>query len=231
MKINKYYIKARLFPTILTSIPILGLYYFAFSDKLIGFITFLEGYKWASDVTISIALIYLLVQVNRFISKELFQNFFFKDELYMPTTNFLLHSDSNLAKSMKLQITKKISKKFKIKLLDSTTEKEDEIEARKTISSAVSQIRNATRGNAMLLQHNIEYGFVRNFIGGSVLAVLISVFSIYLFNHFYENELAYKLYIMLLALYSTPIIVSKVLIKKYGKYYAKVLFEQFLIKK
>ncbi len=230
MKINEYYIKARLFPTILTSIPILSLYYFGFSEKLIKFMIFLEGYKWASDITLSIAIIYLLVQVNRLISKELFQNIFFKEELNMPTTNFLLNSDSSLAKSIKAQIVQKIATDFNIHLLDSNSEKENEEEARKTISSAVAQIRNVTRDNSMLLQHNIEYGFVRNLIGGSVLATIISIINIFLFQYTFPNPFAFKLNLVFVVIYILPIILGKYLINRYGKYYAKILFEQYLKK-
>lgn len=230
MNINEYYIKARLFPTILTSIPILSLYYFGFSEKLIEFMTFLEGYKWASDITLSIAIIYFLIQINRFISKELFQNLFFKEELNMPTTNLLLNSNSTLAKSIKSQIVQKIATDFNILLLDTNSENNDEEEARKTISSAVAQIRNTTRDNSMLLQHNIEYGFVRNLIGGSVLAVLISVFNIFLFQYTFSNSFAFKLNLIFLIIYILPVILSKYLINKYGKYYAKILFEQYLKK-
>lgn len=227
---NEYYIKARLFPTILTSIPILSLYYFAFSEKLIEFMAFLEGYKWASDVTLSIAAIYFLAQINRLISKELFQNLFFKEELNMPTTNFLLNSDSTLAKSIKHQIVQKIAADFGIHLLDSNSENGNEEEARKTIASAVAQVRNVTRSNSMLLQHNIEYGFVRNMIGGSVLAVIISIFNIFIFQYTFSNSFAFKLNIIFLGIYIFPIVLSKFLINRYGKYYAKILFEQYLKK-
>jgi hypothetical protein len=230
MNINEYYIKARLFPTILTSIPILSLYYFGFSKKLISFMTFLEGYKWASDITFSIALIYFLVQINRFISKELFQNLFFKEELKMPTTNFLLHSDTTLAKSIKTQISQKITNDFSINLLDLNSENQDEQEARKVISSAVAQIRNVTRDNSMLFQHNIEYGFVRNLIGGSVLGLLISILNTYLFHYTFPNLFAFKLNLIFLIIYLVPILLSKFLINRFGKYYAKILFEQFLKK-
>ncbi|KOH44239.1 hypothetical protein [Sunxiuqinia dokdonensis] len=230
MKINEYYIKARLFPTILTSIPILSLYYFGFSEALIEFMTFLEGYKWAGDITLSVATIYFLVQINRLVSKELFQNIFFKEELNMPTTNYLLNSDSTLAKSMKLQIVQKIATDFSIHLLDSNAEKENEQEARKTISSAVAQIRNMTRDNSMLLQHNIEYGFMRNLIGGSVLGAIISMINIFLFQYAFSNPFALKLNLVFLGIYILPIVLSKFLINRYGKYYAKILFEQYLKK-
>lgn len=229
MKTTEYYIKARLFPTIICAIPILTLYYFGFSEKVINFIDFLIGYKWVSDITISIAIIYFMTQINRFISKELFQRLFFKDEINMPTTNFLLHSGIYFAESTKSRLRKKIQKKFGIELLNKNQEDENKLEARKTIMDAVAQIRNSTRDNHLLLQHNIEYGFTRNLIGGCAIALLICLFNLYFFNNVVANSLAFYLSLGFGILYLFPIILSKYLLNRYGKYYAKILFEQFLM--
>lgn len=226
-KTIQYFIKARLFPTIICAVPLLTLYYFGFSGKIIEFIDFLKGFKWVSDITISIALIYFLTQINRFIAKELFQNIFFKDEHNMPTTNYLLHSSTYFAENTKLRIHKKIKDSYDIELLDRQKEEENELEARKTIVEAVAQIRNSTRDNQLLLQHNIEYGFVRNLIGGSTLSLLICIFNLYFFKDVIENSFAFNISFICALLYSVPILFSNYLVKKYGRYYAKVLFEQF----
>lgn len=228
MKTTEYYIKARLFPTIICAVPLLTLYYFGFSQKIINFIEFLEDYKWVSDITISIAIIYFLTQINRFIAKEFFQNIFFKDEKNMPSTNFLLHSSTFFAESTKNRIRKKIKENFGIELLNPSQENDNESEARKTIVDAVAQIRNVTRDNHLLLQHNIEYGFTRNFIGGCTIAVFVSLFNLYFFKNIIPNDLAFNISIVCSILYLMPILISKYLVNRYGKYYAKVLFEQFL---
>lgn len=227
MKKTNYYIKARLFPTIICSIPILSLYFFAFSKEVQEFIGFVDGYKWASDITISVALIYLLVQINRFISKEIFQRIYFKDEKQMPTTNYLLNSDKTLALSIKQQIRSKINSDFNIIIQDKEIEDNDD-EERKQIINAVAQIRNNTRGNVLLLQHNIEFGFMRNLIGSSLLAFLISGFSIYYFHELEINLVAFKINTFLSFIYLIPVLFSKLIIGRYGHYYAKVLFEQYL---
>ena len=66
-------------------------------------------------------------------------------------------------------------------------EEDNDDEERKQIINAVAQIRNNTRGNVLLLQHNIEFGFMRNLIGSSLLAFLISGFSIYYFHELEIN--------------------------------------------
>jgi hypothetical protein len=228
MAINNYYLKARLFPTVLTSIPALIIYNQSvatlYHDKLESIYTALPT---ITNIVFSGAIIFLLVQINRFLSKELFQRLYFKDEINMPTTNLLLKSNNELETSIKQKIEDKIKSKFEILLLTSIEESVDEPRARKLIATTVSQIRNALRENTLLLQHNIEYGFFRNLIGGSFLAFIISL--IIIVSSLYTADIASRnLGFILTVIYLIPILLSKVIINRYGKYYAKILYEQFL---
>ena len=228
MAINNYYFKARLFPTVLTSIPTIILYNKfvtnIYHDKLENIYA---GLPIITDIIFSSAIIFLLVQINRLLSKEIFQRLYFKDEINMPTTNLLIKSNGELETSIKQKIEDKIKTKFNITLLSSIEESADQPKARKLIATTVSQIRNILRDNSLLLQHNIEYGFFRNLIGGSFLAFVLSI--IILFLSFYSGEIATRnLGIILTSLYFLPIILSKFIINRYGRYYAKILYEQFL---
>ncbi len=228
MVINNYYFKARLFPTVLTSIPAIILYNTFVSslyhDKLENIFSVLPT---ITDIILSSAIVFLLVQINRFLSKEIFQKFYFKDEINMPTTNLLLKSNDELEISIKQKLEDKIKTKFGISLLSRVEESSDVLRARKLIVTVVSQIRNALRENSLLLQHNIEYGFFRNLIGGSFLAILISV--IILVHSYCTCNLTIRNLGWILAItYFLPILFSKFIIDKYGKYYAKILYEQFL---
>lgn len=228
MAINNYYLKARLFPTVLTSVPAIILYnkYVSsiYYDKLASIYSALPA---VTDVILSSAILFLLVQINRFLSKEIFQRLYFKDEINMPTTNLLIKSNGELETSIKQKIEDKIKTKFNITLLSSIEESADQPKARKLIATTVSQIRNILRDNSLLLQHNIEYGFFRNLIGGSFLAFMLSI--IILFLSFYSGEIATRnLGIILTSLYFFPILLSKFIINRYGRYYAKILYEQFL---
>ena len=225
---NSYYLKARLFPTVLTSIPALIIFnkFIAviYHDKLDNIYA---GLPTITDVIFSGAIIFLLVQINRFLSKELFQRLYFKDEIKMPTTNLLLKSNNELEPSIKQKLEDKIKNKFEISLLPLNEEIADETRARKLIVTTVSQIRNLLRDNSMLLQHNIEYGFFRNLIGGSFLAFIISL--IIFFYSICEGDIATRnLGIILTSIYFLPILLSKTIITRFGKYYAKILYEQFL---
>ena len=228
MAINNYYFKARLFPTVLTSIPAIILYnkFVAnlYHDKLENIYA---GLPTITDVIFSGAIIFLLVQINRFLSKEIFQRIYFEDEINMPTTNLLLKSNSELETSIKQKIEDKIKSKFEINLLTSTEESADDQRARKLIATTVSQIRNLLRDNGLLLQHNIEYGFFRNLIGGSFIAFVISL--IIVASSQYTTDITTRnLGWTLTCIYFLPILLSKFIINRYGKYYAKILYEQFL---
>lgn len=228
MAVNSYYLKARLFPTALTAIPALFLYNkfvsSLYHDKLENIY---EALPAITDVMLSSAIVFLLVQINRFVSKEVFQKFYFQDEIRMPTTNLLLKSNTELETSIKQKIESKIKSKFDITLLTEIEESADEQRARKLIVSTVSQIRNILRDNEMLLQHNIEYGFFRNLIGGSFLAFIISLIII-IMSHFSMDIPSRNLGIVFSFIYFLPLLLSKLIIKRYGKYYAKILYEQFM---
>ncbi len=145
----------------------------------------------------------------------------------MPTTNLLLKSNNELETSIKQKLEDKIKSKFDISLLSVIEESADKPRARKLIATTVSQIRNVLRDNILLLQHNIEYGFFRNLTGGSFLAFIVSL--IIIASSYFTGDIATRnLGWILTIIYLLPILFSKVIINRYGKYYAKILFEQFL---
>lgn len=228
MKVNTYYFKARPFPTIITSIPPL-VFVTQVLNPLYG-----ESLKKVYDILpmltslgIYAGLVFLSVQINRFVSKEIFQRFFFKEDINMPTTNYLLWSNVFFAVDTKKAINEKILSSFNIILLNPAEEQQDNLRARNLIVHAVSQIKNKLRDNAILFQHNIEYGFIRNLIGGSLIAIIFSI-AIIINALIYGDGTLRNTGVILLIIYSLPIIFSKLFITRYGRYYAKVLYEQFM---
>ena len=228
MLTNSYFYRARLFPALITSIPML-----IFINKIIA-VQYADILKNVYDILpliahlgLSGAIIFLCIQINRIVAKEIFQRFHFKEELFMPTTNHLLVSSTYYPITVKDKIRNKIKTEFKIILADAQAEAQDENNARKIIATAVSQIRNILRGNSLLLQHNIEYGFWRNLIGGSLIAVF---FSIAIFTYGAYNQLKDQMLIGAICffLYLIVIILNKYIIRRYGNYYSKILYEQFL---
>src|SRR6266498_2099050 len=97
MKLNSYTLIARLYPTLLTSLPGLILSYLVtqkFLSTELGQISVVLPFL--THLGLSAALVFLLVQVNRLIAKEIFQRLYFQDELRMPTTNHLLWINTTL---------------------------------------------------------------------------------------------------------------------------------------
>lgn len=220
--------RARLFPALLTSIPILifanNILAVKYADALTNIYSILPA---IAHLGLSAAIIFLLVQINRFVAKEVFQRLYFKDELYMPSTNYLLQNNTFYPLQIKNNIRNKIKNKFQINLVDAELEIKDENNARKIIAMAVSQIRNSLRGNSMLLQHNIEYGFWRNLIGGSLVAFIISV-VIFIYGNIQHLPDQQTVGLICSIIYFLPVVFSAVIIRHYGKYYAKILYEQFI---
>jgi len=228
MIINSYFVRARLFPTLLTALPILGLVNYLFLHQFYYDLkNIFDVLPILSNLGLSTAVIFLSVQVNRLSSKELFQKYFFKEELEMPTTNHLLWHDNFFDNSTKESIRSKILSKFSIALLSNEEEQKNEKLARKRIVTAVSQIRILLKNNELLLQHNIEYGFFRNLLGGCTVAVLISLILIVL-GSTYNIRGIFISGIAFFIIYSIPILISKYLVNKFGTYYSKILYEQFL---
>ena len=225
---NQYFIRARLFPTILTAIPLVIFINYVLNKELYPSLN--QIYSILPTLTgfgISAAIIFLSIQINRIVSKELFQKIYFEDEIEMPTTKFVLWSNDKLDRNTKIKIRKKINERFKIKLKSESEENINLMESKRQIVFAVSQIRNYLRGNILLFQHNVEYGFIRNLIGGSFIASIISVI-ILVYSLISEDPTLRITSIILLFIYLIPIVLSKFILHKFGNYYAKTLYEQFL---
>lgn len=220
---NQYNLKARIFPTIICAIPILLFQYFFLSEKISIFLTFLGNLKFAGDFTISIVILYFVSQINRLFSKTFFE----KKEIYMPTTDFLLISNSEYSNEYKVKIYEKLEKDFGLKLPIEKEQKENEIYSRKRISEIMSLARKKVGSGKLLLQHNIEYGFWRNLIGGTIFAVLFSGITTY-FSYSESNKTLLFVSIILLIIYLLILIFNKFIIGRFGKMYARVLIQEYM---
>ncbi|GBE16457.1 hypothetical protein BMS3Abin15_00274 [bacterium BMS3Abin15] len=231
MIFSKYGINARIAPAILCAVPFLVLYYWYLSPYLSGMFSFFGDLKIISDISFPVLLIFLLAQINRHVSKVLFQKFYFKEELYMPTTNFLLYSDNHYTKQYKDDFRDKVFTDFNIKLPKEPEEMKNELFARQRIVEAMSLVRKKCEKSKILLQHNIEYGFFRNLIGGSVIAAPLSlIFTIYCYVFIHNTTATISLGLCFI-LFSLLILFSKNLITEYGKAYAKILFQEYILLK
>lgn len=230
MKFNTYTIIARLFPAVISAAPFFVLYYFLLSPLLGNFLTEFLSLKIASDVTIYLALTFVLIQSNRFISKEFFEKNIFQSRNTLPTTNFLLHLDSHFSPIYTEKIHAKIASDFEINIPTLSREAEDEAMSRKIIGEAMSHVR-AKVGNGKLVgQHNAEYGFWRNLAGGSIVGFLVSVLNSLLFVIVVPNQVAMWVSIIMTGIFLFYLLFARKLIMLSGIEYAKTLLQEYMTK-
>ncbi len=219
----KYQLYARIVPSILSSIPALLYQYFFLNQEIANFLQFLDSLKFIGDITISIVILYFISQTNRLIAKKLFE----KKEIYLPTTNFLLFSNQEYSKEYKQKIYEKIQHTFDIRLPTKNEQEKNEMNSRKRIAEAMSLVRKRIGNGKLLLQHNIEYGFWRNLIGGTIFAIIFSGMDAY-FAYIQSNASILVLSISLLIVYSIPLFLNKYIIQKVSALYARTLIQEYM---
>lgn len=231
MKFDKYSLIGRAIPAFVSMIvPIIVFNYFYASKEFTALIGEIMGVKIFANISIPIVCLFILSQLGRMIGKNVFEKSYFKDEKLMPTTQFLLFSDKNLSEQYKSKIRNKMETDFDIKLLSRKEEAKDIEESRTRIVETMALVRRNLHKNEFLLQHNIEYGAMRNLIGGSVIGLLICIFNIVFFKKFVVHDLAATISVFLFIFYGILIAFSKKIITFYGIRYAKIIFTEYLNK-
>jgi hypothetical protein len=223
---NKYSIQARVFPAIITILPAFIFSHFYLYGLIPKIIDSFSA-QIISGVSITAVFIYSVAQISRFISKKFLQDKLFLDELYFPTVTYLLYFDNKYTIQWKEKIRKKIKVDFGRDLPTADEEKQDGTGTRRAIKEAVDLIRNKVKNGRLLLQHNIEYGFVRNLIGGMVISFPFSLFDS-IFFILQKNIIAAIISILLFLVYSMILVNRKNILIYYANNYATVLFNEYL---
>lgn len=229
MKLDAYSLKARFLPALVTAVvPATIFNYFYVSEAFSRFVGYMLGIKFLSTVSLSFIFLIYLSEFARTIAKGIFEARFFNDELSMPTTTFMLFKDNTYSDDYKVVFRKRVKTDFKLTLADQEQECADEQNARRKIVESMALVRKKLHKNAFLLQHNIEYGAMRNAIGGSVIGLGICAWNVYFFKELVVNGLAVNLSFFFGAIYALLLVFSKFILKLYGKSYAKTLFREYI---
>jgi hypothetical protein len=168
------------------------------------------------------------MEVNRLLSKMLFERWYFNNELMMPTTDFLLFKDRTYSADYKNKIRNKISTDFDTTLPSKHEEQTNELSARQKIAESVALVRARMGRGRLLLQHNVHYGIWRNLIGGACIACTISTLDFLIFVLVSPNQIAAVISLIFIFLYGSLIAFSKYILAAQGKNFAKVLFQEYL---
>lgn len=134
----------------------------------------------ASSAVVYAALGFYIRELFRCTSKLIFQfPMFREDETKMPTTEFLMWKNKKLSRAQIGQVHHIMQSQYNYMMLTAQQENYDEQEARRNIVGSVGIMKEATRGNKILLQCNYRYGYQRNLLGGLVWSfVLVLLFLI-----------------------------------------------------
>lgn len=223
MKIFSLYgLIARIFPTIIGLIP-LFVFQYVFLNNIVSIDSVIVSAM--GNVGLSTIVLYAFNQYFIRIPSKLFEDFLFKNKLYFPTTSFLLYSNNEYSDDFKDRIRESVATDFRIQLPDKEAESKNELEARKRISEVVSIIIGRVKDGYLVLQHNIEYGFARNLWGASLVGIFGSLLVVYTID---PVSSAWKIGAISFIAYLTYALFGSVIIKYFGRAYAKKLIEEYL---
>lgn len=146
-----------------------------------------ENAIWWRPVLAIVAPLAAAVVLTRFtmhffrgVSRTIFEDTLYRrDRLRFPTTSMLLLRDksTDISMIMKNRVREDLKTIYNISLLSKAKEDADEMEARRTAKDAVYYIRKtvADNGDTMTRRKLKRYGMFRNFLGGAVFCLPLSV--------------------------------------------------------
>ena len=216
---DEYNLKARVFPAIITAVPLFLIKHYIINR----YFSFPLGQAIFGDVSILVVLVFLLIQINRIISKSIFEN-----KADFPTDRALLPSRTSLSKEYRNNLSQKIKNDFNLTLPDLKDENEAENNVKIRIREIVKSIIGKVKNGRLLLQHNIEYGFFRNFLGGSAVASFVSFMNMFLFYFLLKDKIVFIISGVLFVFYSSAIIFHKKILKNLSEEYTQILFREYL---
>jgi len=225
-KLNKYNIEARYIPSLVCSVPF---FFFAYY-----YLTGVGNEFWSSaaglaigGVSLSAAMLVTMANFCRSLGK-LIEEKMFKDGLWFPTTTFLLDTDTNLSPAYKKSVIKKINDKFNINLAHET---EGAVANRRAINEAVRRINSMFFGkNDLLLQRTIQFGFTKNVLAGSLIAILVSEAGVVV-SAMANNITALHVATILLVGYATVGLIALASMRFIARHYAQALYGEFMASK
>lgn len=228
---DKYIRVARVYPAILGMLPTCILLAMCMGEWFPQYQVLVGNLQWVlcligGTALVSMAVGYLVREVFKETSKWLFQyRMFKKDETEMPTTQMLLWQNELISPEYHNEIAAKVKETFGRKLPTRKEEEADPGLSKMRIAEIVSQIRQNCRGDEILRQYNIEFGFCRNYLGASVWSILL-IISIGIANIFC-GWLSWWLIGVVLTIQVLLMVACYLLLETRGWTYARYLFATF----
>ena len=228
---DTYAIRARHFPALLSSLPFFVIWFYLSDNvQLKELVSFILSLKFLGGMTFSIAFLYVYSLTIREISKYFQRQYFTGNRAKgFPTTYLMTYADRTFSDSYKDKYRKLILNRFNFELLNKEEEEANLIEARKCLDEAAGLVRPEIKGGYLVLQHNIWFGFCRNFIGGSIISMPLCIVGILAGIFFTEdNKVLFLILGVLFFLYLVVFLFRKSILVHNGEAYAKQLFSEFI---
>ena len=107
-------------------------------------------------------------------------------------------------------------------------EENDEQDARRRIAEAVNFVRRKSGRGRFVLDKNINYGFSRNLVGGSLIAMLLAAINVGVFYYLDFQLAPLAISSICLFIYFIIVLTSKVTITHFGNEYAAQLYDEYV---
>ncbi len=197
----------------------------------------IENTAWWQSALAIVAPLAAAVVLTRFImhffravSRMVFEDSLYrKDKLCFPTTSMLLLSDNSTGISliMKKRVRSDLKTLYNRTLLTKTKEDTDPMEARKTAKNTVVFIRKtvADSRDTMTRRKLKRYGMFRNFLGGAVFCLPLSI-AFWVIDYS-RTETSDPIILTILAFYLLIIVVDFFITKRAAVDYAETLITTF----
>jgi hypothetical protein len=179
--------------------------------------------SYFGDATISLILLYILMQTNRTVAK-----IFFENKKSFPTVEFLLSTSKETTESYREKIGKKVQSDFGLSVPTAQEQQQDIVESKKRIWEIIQLIINKVRNGHLVLKCNMEYGFFRNLAGGSLVALFASLVLAIISRYVIADLSLYTLSLKVALAYFFIMLFAWIFINYYSKEYARVLFREYL---
>jgi hypothetical protein len=227
--LDKYNLLARYCPVLISFLPISHFCFKFFGDLFFQEISNNIQWMLIADVSLALIVALFLMEFQCTIAKHnIEEKLFGIGGLFFPTTDMLLYNNEMLSKERKKRIREKITEKTGLKLSTEEEEKSNSDNARLQIREAIGEVRAIVGKGSHTIGYNIRYGFWRNLIGGSFIAIIGSLLCIIFYA--VKHELKTTIFFVGFGIFFIIIWAFKRSILKPIAYdYADYLFTEFLV--
>lgn len=228
IKFDTYTTYARLFPALISSVPVFVIWYFIIREPdWKGLLEFVSSLKVLGGISLSLIFLYFYSLFIRITSKY-FERRYFTCARGFPTTYFMLYEDKTYSSDYKDKFRERAKKALKLEPLDAAGEQLNPLEARSRISECFNHIRLKVGGGKLVLKHNIWYGFSRNLVGGAIYGSLFCSCNAFIGRFIFHSAPLVIVSLTLFVAYVSILLFRRAILFQNAEAYAKQLISEFM---